>query len=53
MATLSLENDWIEIIGSTMEKGELVLIWQSCDRSRTGTMTVTKLLEIAPTACPF
>lgn len=53
MATLSLENNWIEIIGSTMKNGELVLIWRNSDRTKTGTMTVTKLLEIAPTACPF
>ena len=43
-------DNWIEIIGTTEEKDNLILIWRNSDRTKVGTMTVTKLLEIVPVA---
>ncbi len=43
-------DNWIEIIGTTEEKDNLILIWRNSERTKVGTMTVTKLLEIVPVA---
>ncbi|MFM6521218.1 MAG: hypothetical protein ACKPIC_33465, partial [Microcystis panniformis] len=43
-------DNWIEIVGTTVEKDKLILIWRNSDRTKVGTMTVTKLLEIVPVA---
>jgi hypothetical protein len=55
MATLlSPREGAIEIVGSTIENGELKLVWRAIDdRTRSGTITIAELLELAPSAVPF